>query len=84
MALIENTQQQKSQRDWDRRQQQQQRREYQFRTVNGKAVTVGLPKPIELAGLAAKHSIKPYTKEKDRKRINSIVAAARDSLRGVK
>lgn len=56
-------------------------RHHEFRNVNGRMVTVGLPLPIELAALKAVHSIKPYTPESERARLITIIAAGRASLR---
>lgn len=82
MALIENTQYHKSRREWDKK--QRLIREQEFRVVNGKAVTVGLPRQIELEGLLAMSRIKPWTKKEERSYLEASMKAAALSLREVK
>lgn len=56
-------------------------RNYEFRYINGRMETVGLPLPIELAALQAQHAIKPHTPPSRRTHLQSIVTAGRSSLR---
>lgn len=51
-----------------------------FAVVNGKTITVRDPRPIELAGLAAKFSIKPHTTQEERDSRQAVIRAAQHSL----
>lgn len=56
-------------------------RDHEFRIVNGRMITVGLPLPIELAALKAAHSIKPYTSPERRTYLQSVINAGKSSLK---
>lgn len=58
-------------------------RECEFRIVDGKMITVGIPRAIELEGLVARFNIKPWTDRTSRSYLEAAVQAARSSLRAV-
>jgi hypothetical protein len=58
-------------------------RECEFRVINGRMVTVGVPRPLELEGLRARFSIKPWTDRNSRSYLEAAVQAAKSSLKAI-